>query len=571
MDFIEATEIVKKVLYTLGSSIDSEQYDGLIVKKLTQSNILDRSREKTNQTHIAITGAQMDIFPYIRAEGFFETDYDSRDKDLKKYFIVQTPIFLHKENISCFASEDKLMIDDEVIRVYISSFRNRRKDSSEQVQLCLIEHDTELFTKFRELIPVNSYIVMLKRKNKFEYDFYAIPLEDAEKTENSLKVLNNQFFKLETETELKIDDVVVNKCFEKEIPAKLTGENNSDASMSEKIRYKTNLSTSYFHNRILFGAPGTGKSFTLNEDRAKLLADGGEYARVTFHPDYSYAHFVGTYKPVPKGEEISYEYVAGPFIRTLVKALQSGRTENPKPYLLIIEEINRANAAAVFGDVFQLLDRKDGASEYAIQTSRELREYLAKPENLGGDAEDYEEIRIPDNMFIWATMNSADQGVYPMDTAFKRRWDFTYIGIDDGENEAVIKNNEKVVIETAEKGSQYINWNNLRKAINKKLDEDCQVNEDKLMGPFFISPTALTDEKFKDAFKNKVLMYLCEDVLRHRGWDKLFEKIDGMTHLSYAKVCNAFDKKGIDIFVSGVLNAEGVIVSKENDKAGAAE
>ena len=114
----------------------------------------------------------------------------------------------------------------------------------------------------------------------------------------------------------------------------------------------------------------------------------------------------------------------------------SGRTENVKPYLLIIEEINRANVAAVFGDIFQLLDMDEkGVSEYPIQASEDMKEYLAT--ELGGLPDDFEQIRIPDNMFIWATMNSADQGVFPMDTAFKRRWDFTYLGIDDSEEELI--------------------------------------------------------------------------------------------------------------------------------------
>ena len=141
------------------------------------------------------------------------------------------------------------------------------------------------------------------------------------------------------------------------------------------IRFKTELESRFYRNRILFGAPGTGKSFTLNKERKELLGDGNEmdYERVTFHPDYSYANFVGTYKPVPckdsDGKDaITYEYVPGPFMRIYVEALKNGRTDDVKPFLLIIEEINRANVAAVFGDIFQLLDRDDDeVSEYPIQ------------------------------------------------------------------------------------------------------------------------------------------------------------------------------------------------------------
>ena len=127
-------------------------------------------------------------------------------------------------------------------------------------------------------------------------------------------------------------------------------------------RKNKDMGTVYAHNRIVFGAPGTGKSFKLNDEQKDLISEGGEYERVTFHPDYSYANFVGTYKPVPTKNGISYEYVPGPFMRTYVKAIENGQSENKedvKPFLLLIEEINRANVAAVFGEVFQLLDRDD--------------------------------------------------------------------------------------------------------------------------------------------------------------------------------------------------------------------
>ena len=198
--------------------------------------------------------------------------------------------------------------------------------------------------------------------------------------------------------------------------------------------FNTEIETKYERNRIVFGAPGTGKSYELKEDCEDLLKDtNGSYERVTFHPDYSYSQFVGTYKPVMGADEkIRYAFVPGPFMRVYVEALKSGRTENPQPHLLLIEEINRAKVAAVFGDVFQLLDRDDdGVSEYEIQASEDIRKYLAS--QLKGDPDNYQKIRIPNNMFIWSTMNSADQGVFPMDTAFKRRWNFEYLGINENE------------------------------------------------------------------------------------------------------------------------------------------
>ena len=320
------------------------------------------------------------------------------------------------------------------------------------------------------------------------------------------------------------------------------------------ICYKTSCDTKGFsQNRILFGAPGTGKSYTLNKEKDILLENGGAYERVTFYPDYSYANFVGTYKPVPfidqdGKESITYSYVPGPFMRTYVEALKSARTEDPKPYLLIIEEINRANVASVFGDIFQLLDR-DGRniSEYPIQTSEDIKNYLAKPENLGGSPQEYNEIRLPDNLFIWATMNSADQGVFPLDTAFKRRWDFTYLGIDEAEKGIVGK---KVVLG---KGNyaRVVEWNELRKAINKELLK-YNLNEDKLLGPYFISKKDLPDddnidaEQFSIIFKNKVIMYLFDDAAKQKRKSLFSGCKDSATQ--YSKICNLFDDKGVFIF-----------------------
>ena len=316
--------------------------------------------------------------------------------------------------------------------------------------------------------------------------------------------------------------------------------------------FNTSLTTKYERNRIVFGAPGTGKSHKLKEDCEEMMNNSnGSFERVTFHPEYSYSQFVGTYKPVmgDDGETIKYSYVPGPFMRMYVEALKSGRTENPQPHLLLIEEINRAKVVAVFGDVFQLLDRDDdGVSEYEIQASEDIRKYLAK--ELGGSPENYKRIRIPNNMFIWATMNSADQGVFPMDTAFKRRWNFEYLGID--ENEEKIKGIGKIMLAGTD---EPIEWNRLRKAINAKMSSsDFKINEDKLMGPFFLSKKVVASDEnrmiidkdeFIKAFKSKVIMYLYEDAVK-QGKHRFFEGCPDTG--KYSAVCDAFDTMGIAIF-----------------------
>lgn len=268
-------------------------------------------------------------------------------------------------------------------------------------------------------------------------------------------------------------------------------------------------------NLIYFGAPGTGKSFTINKEYKNGVWSSKE--RVTFHPDYSYANFVGAYKPYMKGKkEITYAFVPGPFTRVLVNALRDPKGK----HLLVIEEINRANTAAVFGDIFQLLDRgKSGESEYAISPSQDLakflRDALKQPKTNDDDwwwlttepLEEKEvegkirELTIPSNMYLWATMNSADQGVFPMDTAFKRRWSFEYVDINKGA--------DKIEGDLAQR------WNALRMAINVKLIE-LKVNEDKCMGPFFLTEGDLDKAAFLKVFKSKVLMYLFEDAARQK-------------------------------------------------------
>ena len=359
----------------------------------------------------------------------------------------------------------------------------------------------------------------------------------------------------------EISSVVFSRTFWSNYDRTVQDEDEITSEYKTQLKFKTGLECPYSRNRILFGAPGTGKSHNLNNETVDLVSSmNGEYERVTFHPDYSYANFVGTYKPVPTmdsedKETITYKFVPGPFMRVLKNALKNANSseESVRPFILVIEEINRANVAAVFGDVFQLLDRDDdNVSAYKIEASEDLKKYLA--EELGGSPESYAELRIPDNMFIWATMNSADQGVFPMDTAFKRRWDFTYLGIDNGEENIA----EKFV--TLGKGSyeRKVEWNKLRKAINNVLSsKEFKINEDKLMGPFFLSTKVIPlkgdidEKKFVDAFKSKVIMYLFEDAAKQKK-HTLFNGCKDTTR--YSSIRDEFDEKGVFIFCNEVHN-----------------
>ncbi len=330
------------------------------------------------------------------------------------------------------------------------------------------------------------------------------------------------------------------------------------------VNYESGFTCDFDRNRIVFGAPGTGKSYRINKDKTELLKSDSDFERVTFHPDYTYSQFVGTYKPVSLSDgSISYKFVPGPFMRLYAKAIKNiiSATDSAgnvdvtkiKPFVLIVEEINRAKASAVFGDLFQLLDRNDKhVSEYGIQATEEIKEYLC--DEIGGQPADYSEIMLPDNLFIWSTMNSADQGVFPMDTAFKRRWNFEYIGIDDEEVDSVTGVTNVPGKFKLPTGIKELEWNKLRKAINELLSsDDVKVNEDKLLGPFFINskkyivPGTIDelDKEFYKLVENKVLMYLYEDAAKTK---KLRVFADNIDSNRFSALKKAFETRDLSIF-----------------------
>lgn len=287
-------------------------------------------------------------------------------------------------------------------------------------------------------------------------------------------------------------------------------------------------------NLIVYGAPGTGKSHFLDGYITDYFSDDRVFKRVTFHPNYSYSQFVGTYKPVPiykKVDEelftqdfmkqldheplIDYQFVPGPFIELLCKAIKYPQTN----FLLLIEEINRANVASVFGDVFQLLDRDNGVSKYPVTFNPDVMNYIRSQKEVINKLKSIDKIQIPSNLYIWATMNSSDQGVMPLDAAFKRRWSFKYMPLNENEDAT------KTWSIKFKFHPNLVSWNKFRRAINDRLKNN--VAEDKLLGPFFLKKEELPGETSKqlehDIFINKLILYLKEDILRHLGTDEIFK------------------------------------------------
>ena len=294
----------------------------------------------------------------------------------------------------------------------------------------------------------------------------------------------------------------------------------------------------YHLQQIFYGAPGTGKSHEVKM-RTGELSDNGEEQdlpnvfRTTFHPDTDYASFVGCYKPTMRktgkkhqvdgkdvdDEEIIYEFVPQTFADAYVYAYKNPTEQT----YLVIEEINRGNCAQIFGDLFQLLDRKGGVSEYKIKADKDLAKYLN--EELGKDADGIKDgkLCLPANLNILATMNTSDQSLFPIDSAFKRRWEWKYIKITNGYEK---KNNGEF--------KRDIDGNKIK--LDWKIEtngEDwygfiCQINRiisnmtssaDKQLGYFFCQANA--DGKITtETFVSKVIFYLWNDVFKDYGFDE---------------------------------------------------
>lgn len=577
------------------------------------------------------TELYLDIIERQIEKMFISSEIDEKSNDIRRSFRLYPIMLLYKVLLELGRSVGEYTISIDEYRYIVATTERFNGFLDALLYIKLFREcpdDIEQFTSFKEKFD-SRLIQALKQLPGLDVDTRTSITIKSEFVE----VIAEKVYLFEENPDI----------FESNNYLEFLGSTKSllDLKLVEKnTSEKSILDCSIYRNRIFFGAPGTGKSYSLNKEAETLVSyENDKIERVTFHPDYTYANFVGAYKPIMKAsefdeldedtkrvvsvlldetktaqekynnlvetfqrnndltrlpallglyldddfttikhdgtqaannnsvernhgrslrkyirllskdsfkEKIAYEYVPGPFMRILVKALQ-----NPdKPYVLIIEEINRANVAGVFGDVFQLLDRdNNGESEYSINTTNDMRGYLQG--QLGADIE-VNTIKIPSNMFIWATMNSADQGVYPMDTAFKRRWNFSYYGIDDGEDKlSDISIKPKFKLGQSDK---LISWNSLRKAINDELSTEIYgINEDKLMGPFFLKEATIQDnDSFKEVFKNKVLMYLFDDVVKQKR--RLFFKCEGSCR--YSSICNAFDEIGIEIFPEGVVNSK---------------
>ena len=309
--------------------------------------------------------------------------------------------------------------------------------------------------------------------------------------------------------------------------------------------------------QIYYGAPGTGKSFTIDDK-----TDDGNSVRTTFHPDSDYASFVGAYKPTMEDVPISatyqtkegsygeyltktekhpgterkivYKYVPQAFLKAYVAAWSNLDT----PYFLIIEEINRGNCAQIFGDLFQLLDRNNaGSSSYAIHADEDITQFLSsdskgfaslsdeqkdairafelhkdngKTQAVGQDILNGKLLLLPPNLYIWATMNTSDQSLFPIDSAFKRRWNWKYMPI---EYHPIDKKTQQPIDWNFQIGDNIYSWGQFLSKINPEIYTLTE-SSDKQMGYFFAKADNTTGIISEEVFLNKVLFYLWTDVFK---------------------------------------------------------
>lgn len=357
-----------------------------------------------------------------------------------------------------------------------------------------------------------------------------IPYKDLpEDYRNSAKT-QKSIFRLNSYKSL-INDIINGKNIEED-----------DSNINDVVIYDWNSSTiNDGKNLIVYGTPGCGKSYYVEH----VLLDGypkENYIRTTFFADYTNTDFVGQILPIVDGDKVTYQFNPGPFTLALAQAI---RKPNEK-VALVIEELNRGSAPSIFGDIFQLLDRKNGISEYPI-TNINIIDYLNKEFN---GQYLFEDIKLPGNLFIYATMNTSDQNVFTLDTAFKRRWEFEKL-INEFKDDHKFKG-----MYIPSLIPLHVTWQELVNAINEYMLEltDNLNNEDKQIGVYFVDETGMREKEDKFSseedtkkFAYKVLEYLWDDVSKFAR-DKWFkEDIKSLDQL-----VEEYLKSGTEVFSDGV-------------------
>lgn len=486
-------QVAAKVKDISDLNLSSDKYDAVFTKSLRTTNLLNKQGSTSKQSHIAITGKSRDIFPYINIASYTDVDGDNAFKSfyvlkVKMTFYLSNFEYAKAASVDIFAGKSSV---DAGVSVKLS-----RPNNGPQIELGNTTQSDENSRVFRELFDEGDVLVLLKRKEQLHYDAFILRKDDV----GDLPIDCIGMLKGKTVTTPVDEDSF-------EFPSQ-TGQDIPKAVTGGK-------------NVIFYGAPGTGKSYGIKYFiRENGLPDydpkvGNPLVfRVTLHPEYEYSDLVGQLRPsVKENDRVTYELAPGVFTSALKKAV-----ENPdKHVFLIMEEMSRSNVAAVFGDLFQLLDRDaTGRSQYSINN-----ELLAnKVFGIGPDQANDFPVFLPSNLTIIGTVNTNDQNVFVMDTAFKRRflWKYVSTNIDL----AHFTNNAKIEIAT----DYSIDWAVFYQSLNHFIVADLGLAEDKQIGPYFINfqdegkvdengqPVLVDRKQATELVRDKLLQYLWEDVAK---------------------------------------------------------
>ena len=524
MEFTEVFEKIQQIVFEkMDIQLDIDDYDAFIVKRMPASNCIIKGIS-SKQSHIAITGKQMDLFPYLYSKAFVEES----DSSMKNFFVFKAPITIYQNNCNYLNPNHNISFYDnsklnEEMCVYARS-------GGEQVQLSIKNNgDSKNFISYRELILPNTYWIVFKKKNELSYESIAIKEEDA----TDLADYNGNIYTNRTGKPSEITFVSSESIVNDEEVEEI--EEVEDKINPHVFEYQCDEKQKDVIQEIRFGAPGTGKSYSIKNIIRKSYKNYEEkdanpfVLRTTIHSEYSYFDFVGNIMPVSREGVVSYEFIEGIFTKALIRALLNREND----IYLIIEEMSRGDIASIFGDIFQLLDRNEkGESDYRIDNSL-ISEQLIK---YGVKSISNDRIYLPSNLHIIGTVNTSDQNVNVLDTAFKRRFSFVYESVKPSYDDKTghILNSAVFVLNDKE-----FEWNQFYLSVNQFIVSDLELSEDKQLGQFFVKFP--NNVNVNETIKNKVLNYLWEDVQNASMSDDAF--IFNKNIKSFSMLYDKFDSR----------------------------
>jgi hypothetical protein len=488
MNRIDQNEILKST-YELNESINNKLF-GLLTLFVSTTNIEEIQTNTTYRVDISDLSNQLqdlfyfgkDLKEYNNKEFWYyrlSKKWEKIVKDLiteKKPNILDFSVFYFKNKRFEQSPNSKTLVKDVIDKLNISK---------SAIEIIFDLHYEDRIIKLSEKDFSNEELLQsYKQKHNLTSDYETISFESNFLVKSHPSELSRGPYIQTLYSGMAIQELVLLTKFDLD---KYYPKSQRSISINDGIA----------KNIIFYGAPGTGKSHKINE----IINDKLERTeRVTFHPEYDYSSFVGGYKPTMSNNDIRYEFVPQAFTKIYVDAWN----DLDNDYFLVIEEINRGNCAEIFGDIFQLLDR---SNNYDITPSKELKDYLIQ-EFSDNDKTNGSKLILPPNLNILATMNTSDQSLFPMDSAFKRRWDWEYIPINYEFSDD--NNSSKFLVKISENES--FSWLSFIKSVNDVIKQNDNLGMDKCLGNYFLIPANNVIEI--DTFINKAIFYLWNDVFK---------------------------------------------------------